>query len=275
MSYCTTDEIYNATSLTSSVVSTAAVEQFIKAAEKRVDRLTFTTYWASQTTGTATAGSSTTLTDSSASWTVNAYTDMYVWIHAGTGAGQARKITSNTSTELTVDAAWDTNPSTDSEYRVFYTASNPNVNDSFDGTNSRSFYVDLYPIRILQSLVINGTTATTSEVNIYSNSGKLYLGDDAGVTYFDESKPQLVALNYWYGVYDIPEDVKRYVIVCASISTLESQMGGTYATPSSYSLPEGQVTIGQAYVNIRGTYDVLVKEKLELEKVLPKYPSLI
>ena len=70
------------------------------------------------TNGTATSGGSTTLTDSSKSWTVNAYANKAVVISAGTGSGQHRTIASNTATALTVDTAWTTNPDATSVYAV-------------------------------------------------------------------------------------------------------------------------------------------------------------
>jgi hypothetical protein len=65
--------------------------------------------------GTATAGTATTLTDSGATWTVNAYQGGWVHIIGGTGKDQAREIASNTATALTV-ATWDVNPSAGSIY---------------------------------------------------------------------------------------------------------------------------------------------------------------
>jgi len=53
----------------------------------------------------ATAGTTTTLTDSTAAWIVNQYADHDVIITGGTGAGQRRRITSNTATVLTLAAA--------------------------------------------------------------------------------------------------------------------------------------------------------------------------
>jgi len=70
--------------------------------------------------GTATAGSANTLTDSEASFTVagDHLWQQPVYIVAGTGAGQRRIISSNTATVLTLETNWDTNPSTDSVYMV-------------------------------------------------------------------------------------------------------------------------------------------------------------
>ena len=62
--------------------------------------------------GTATAGSTTVLTDTNQAWTVNLYADSDVVIIAGTGIGQRRRIASNTATTLTLAAAVTGNPRT-------------------------------------------------------------------------------------------------------------------------------------------------------------------
>lgn len=67
---------------------------------------------------TATSGTSTTLTDSTQSFTTDIYDGVYVEILSGTGVGQRRLISSNTATELTVDEAWATTPDTTSVYTV-------------------------------------------------------------------------------------------------------------------------------------------------------------
>lgn len=68
--------------------------------------------------GTATAGASTTLTDSTKAWDTNRWANYSVRILHGTGRGQTRTIASNTATVLTVQNAWDTNPSTDSVFVI-------------------------------------------------------------------------------------------------------------------------------------------------------------
>lgn len=79
-------------------------------------------------TGTATATfNTTTLADTAKSWIVNKYSNMDVEIMSGTGAGQRRRIASNTATVLTLAAAvtgnprtgvWTTQPDATSTYRI-------------------------------------------------------------------------------------------------------------------------------------------------------------
>jgi hypothetical protein len=69
-------------------------------------------------TGTATAGASTTLTNTGKSWTTNQWANSQLRITAGTGAGQIRTVASNTATVLTVSAAWTTTPDATSQYSL-------------------------------------------------------------------------------------------------------------------------------------------------------------
>ena len=68
--------------------------------------------------GQATSGGSTTLTDTNKSWSTNQWQNKWVVIVNGTGSGQSRKISSNTSDTLTVVTAWTTNPDPNSVYRI-------------------------------------------------------------------------------------------------------------------------------------------------------------
>lgn len=68
--------------------------------------------------GTATAGTSTTITNSAKSWTVNQWSNSQLRITAGTGVGQLRTIASNTATAITVSSAWTTTPDATSQYAI-------------------------------------------------------------------------------------------------------------------------------------------------------------
>jgi len=63
------------------------------------------TYTTPIVSGTATGGSTTTLVKTGAGWTAHAYQNKYVSITGGTGAGQTRLISDNTTDTLTV-ATW-------------------------------------------------------------------------------------------------------------------------------------------------------------------------
>ena len=52
-------------------------------------------------------------------------------------------------------------------------------------------------------------------------------------------------------------------------------MGGTYATLSTYSIPHFSASVGQAYVNIKGTLDEMHKYSKELAKMVKKYPAVV
>lgn len=67
---------------------------------------------------TVTSAASTTLTDSTQTWTTDAFVQLWVSIRYGTGAGQFRLITANTATQLTIDHAWTQTPDSSSEYSI-------------------------------------------------------------------------------------------------------------------------------------------------------------
>lgn len=69
-------------------------------------------------TGTATAGGASTIDNSAKSWATNQWANFQIRITAGTGAGQIRTISSNTGTQITVSAAWTTQPDATSQYSI-------------------------------------------------------------------------------------------------------------------------------------------------------------
>ena len=92
-------------------------------ADGAIDRATLAADTGLQTirSNTAQAGASTTLTlDSSASASDDFYNNTYVYVTGGTGVGQARFISGyNGSSKIaTVNAAWVTNPSSDSTFAI-------------------------------------------------------------------------------------------------------------------------------------------------------------
>lgn len=81
-------------------------------------------------TGTATSGTTTTLTDSSRAWSDDAYSSnnpsMIVVLTGGTGAGQVRKIASNTATTLTIKGPqWAVTPDATTTYAIVSHVYNP------------------------------------------------------------------------------------------------------------------------------------------------------
>lgn len=69
-------------------------------------------------TGTATAGTANTISNSAKNWTTNQWANSQIRIVSGTGAGQIRNIASNTATAITVSTNWATNPDATSVYSI-------------------------------------------------------------------------------------------------------------------------------------------------------------
>lgn len=72
--------------------------------------------------GTATAGTTSTLTDSGKAWGIDEHRGKLVRITGGTGAGQVKHISANTATVLTIsgqDSIWGTTPDNTSTYIIY------------------------------------------------------------------------------------------------------------------------------------------------------------
>ena len=274
--YASTSDVYRLAGISSTEISEADVIAHLKESSLNVDRIAFTTFWAVNTSGTATSGGDNTLTDSAASFGTNSeLVDYYVWIYGGTGIDQIRKITSHTDTELTVEEDWDTNPDSTSTYRIIWCGQDPRLDVSFDGDDTTTWFMDKYPIRILKSVTIDSTSVSVSNISKDSETGELYLGSSAEVRRWTSKRAFLNNVKYYFGVYPIPHEAKQLCAVYAAIATLVEQTGGTFNVPSTYQLPEGSVTIGQAYINIRETINGLEAKRKYLERGIRKYPSIV
>lgn len=90
------------------------------ACNKNVDGTSATFLYMNGVRGKATSGSATTLVDSNLAMGTNTFSGASIRIINGTGVGQIRTITSNTSTAFTLPT-WDITPDTSSEYVVYDT----------------------------------------------------------------------------------------------------------------------------------------------------------
>lgn len=84
----------------------------------RINRILDAVGWPIAVSSIATGGTTTTLTDSTKSWTTNFYAGSQIRIVGGTGRGQTSTIASNTATQLTVSPAWVTAPDSTSAYII-------------------------------------------------------------------------------------------------------------------------------------------------------------
>ena len=79
--------------------------------------------------GTASAGATSTLTDSTKGWTTNEFASQEVVIYDGTAAGAYKTILSNTDTILTISSSgsadWTANPDDTSKYRIKEVVAHP------------------------------------------------------------------------------------------------------------------------------------------------------
>jgi hypothetical protein len=277
--YVSTGDVYRASGITSTEISTADVSNHILIAENIICRLTKTIYWRIVfDKQLATSGAAGTITKTGAGWTVNDLTDLYVWVYSGTGSTQIRKIVSNTADTITVDRNWTTtNPNNTSYFKIFYVPAdfNPYVDAVYDGNGLTYMYLPNYPVKKVETLAIGKTpvTVTPSSLYLWEKTGKIQTMTTAEATYFSGIYPQEIDITYWYGVDHLPNDIKRLVELHTAFQILGQQMGGTFDDPGSIGLPEVNISVGQAYINIRSSLETIKEEYTELLKTVKIWPT--
>jgi len=250
--YCTAAEVRAAINFpdTGGPVDDADITTFIGYAEEEIEDIYKTNFGNIDKSDTADSGTTTTIVTGASSYTANEYIDYVVWVHTGTNSGEYRPIVSNTTTTLTVSPAFSAAIDNTSQ---FYITKLGYKDQTVDGSGTDTQFVEYQPLISLNALTIDGTSVTPSYVYQYKDPGKLVLGtDDAEVSYFSDSNPQLVNLKYVYGVYPLPQTIKRLCILLAGIRTLVAQIAGTYDDFTNVSLPGGvTASKGEPYTNIR------------------------
>ena len=261
MGYCTAAEVKAAIDFptTGAPITDANITSFISEAEEEIENLYKTKFGNIEDSGTADGDyATTTLSDSTQAWTVDAYIGYVVWIYGGTGSGQYSEIQSNTADKLTFTAV-TTAPDATSTYRIVKLGYK---DETVDGSGIDTQFVNYQPLINLNALTIDSTSVTPAYVYQYKDSGRLLLGtDDCEATHFASTTPQLVNMKYIYGVYPIPSIIKRLCVCIAGIKTLTSQIAGTYDDFTSVSLPGGlNASKGEPYMNIQNALNYLMGE---------------
>jgi len=142
------------------------------------------------------------------------------------------------------------------------------VTETIDGTGNNTLWlkngakdwIDADPVLTINTLTIDGTSVTVSEIYVYPGLSKIILKDTAEVRYFTVTKPQQVVINYTYGHTAVPRIINKITASIAAMSALIQQIGGTFDDVTAYTLPEFTVSKGEPYTNIRETVNQLQKQ---------------
>ena len=274
MPYCSVSDVRRAlgTYGISPPLSDTDILAFITSAQEYINLRTGTVYWSIEDSGTASAGGSGTLTDSSKSWTTNQYENYTLWIYSGTGSGQYRQISSNTGTILSVLTNFSTTPDNTSKYKIFP----PSYLDiTIDGSGKDSQMFGYYPIRNINSLSVDGVSVTPSTLLIYEDVGLIQLTTSSNASYFSNRAGKLVNIKYFYGVYPVPTTLVRYASLIASMNVLTALMGNRVLMYNSITLPELSATQGEPHIRIKGVMDALQTEIDKYELLFRRNPYLV
>lgn len=251
MSYCTPAEVRGAIDFPDSnaPISDTNIQLFIDQTEEEIEEIYHTKFGSIESALTAASGDTTTITVADTPWTANDYIGYVCWVHTGTNAGEYREITSNTDNDLTVGVAFSAAIDNTSQFRIVKLGY---INETIDGSGIDTQFTIQQPLINLNELTIDSTEITTSYIHQYLNSGKLVLGVSAESKFFSDTYPKLINMKYVYGVYPMPQIIKRLCIIIASIRTLTAQIAGTYDDFTNVSLPGGvTASKGEPYTNIR------------------------
>jgi len=179
--YSVLEDTWYAKSVNNAVVATLATDM-------KLERLTENSQiW--YTGKSTTTGTTTKLTDTTASWNVNQFAGRYCYMWSGTGRGQLGIITSNTATELTFSNTLSTAPNDTTYYDIIGydagTLTSTSGRIVFD--TSKSWAVDRwknYCIRILvgtgagqyRQIISNGSTSlvTYEPWNVQPDNTSIY-----------------------------------------------------------------------------------------------------
>lgn len=126
-------------------------------------------------TGTATAGTSTTLTDGAKSWTPNEWEGYTLSITGGTGIGQKRIVISNNATSVTISNAFDIAPDGTSTYSIGVTFFVPSTWDPTDAEGSQGLELASDPNREVRLRFNESNIAYGNQIIEYKGRDNLEL----------------------------------------------------------------------------------------------------
>lgn len=271
--YVTVDDVYRTSGIREEVINRDDVENHISRAETFMCRVTKNIYYKYNLEDQdILSGTDNSITQTGTNWITNEWRGQYVKFTSGTGSVEYNQIISNTADTLVLRDNFISTPDASGSFSIFYVPKsfNPFKKQVLDGNNRKDMLLEYYPINKIDSLSIDNNNVSPETVNIW-NYGKIELTSDSEYQVFIKTRPKLINISYWYGVPELTEDAQRMVELKAALQLLSQQMGGTFDVPSTFSLPDLNVSIGQAYVNIKGTVDVLQKEYDELLKRIRIY----
>jgi len=156
--------------------------------------------------GTVSSATSTTLTDTTQSWTNN-YSlpgsntqdhHYYVTIVTGPGLGQVRQVVSNTTTTITVDSPWTIMPTSASEYAINpYGANHVLVKSNSLSGNPRG--LEFYKTSTEDLSIINNTLTDNGAIWLWANWQPPWINvvmDTEVVSNYVTKSTNLYAINY-------------------------------------------------------------------------------
>jgi hypothetical protein len=230
----------------------------IISAEQEIEEIYHTKFGNVEVSSVATSGTLSTIVDTTKTYTTDQFVGYVVWVYAGTNEGEYREVIGNNATTLIVGEPFPSAIDNTSYFRITKLGY---MDEKVDGSGVRYQFTRMQPLIKLNYLEIDNVVNNVDEVFIYKDTGRLLLSGNSNSSYFSKARPQQVRMKYIYGVYPIPEIIKRLCVLIAAIRTTTAQVAGTYDKFATVSLPGGlSGSKGQPYVNIQSAVTNLQQE---------------
>ena len=252
------------------------IDEFIKDSQQEIEDLYKTKFGHIEASGTATAATSSTFTDSTASFDITVgFRKMVLWVFTGTDADdfpaatdELHEIVSNTGTVITIRGSFGVTPSAGATYRVVDLGFE---NETVDGSGSDTQYTLHQPLFFLKALTVDTISITVSSVFTSLPAGELLLGVDSQTRAFTATNPRLVNIQYIFGFYDasvdgLPRSMKRLCIIFAAMRTAMAKVTGSYIDFATVALPGISGSKGQPYINLKAGIDELQDEAKKITR---------
>jgi len=148
------------------------------------------------------------------------------------------------------------------------------VTETFNGNSTNVIGTRKFPILTVDSLTVDGTSITTSTLNIDADTGQVGLdtqeGSEKSQYYTDADGLLRNSITYTWGRSETPQEIRKLTAAIAGIMALTEQTGGTYDDITSYSIGDRDVSVGEPWVNIENAMKHLEKMVKEIRAHIPK-----
>ncbi|MET0262100.1 MAG: LamG-like jellyroll fold domain-containing protein [Rariglobus sp.] len=209
--------------------------------------------------GAATSGTSGTLGDTTQAWTADQFAGMDVVLLTGNGAGQVRKISTNSATTVTLSSPWDVSPvATDR-----YTITRMNVPHLLVKGNTMQDKRRMILLNqgAYDTAIVNNIGVNSGDINVRAVSSTVYpsahcviktlIADNTvTATSYDKQSNILIGSAHWedtrWGTISFVNEIRRNTVTAKgdeAFRAIVSDSDTRFINPSGDTYPQGMVGV--------------------------------